>query len=113
MAQSTNAEVTFDWLYNKYEWKPIKDCPGRYVLKKGSQHISTIPPLQVIGEGCTLQLHQLEVIGKDPIYVIKFPTDGGGLLSFHKIDQGRYVHTLNTPSGLTRKLEAMKVSLKE
>lgn len=41
---------------------------------------------------------------KDPISVIVFP-DAGGLITYVKAD--RNVHTLNTPSGLKRKLDAI------
>jgi hypothetical protein len=41
---------------------------------------------------------------RDPIHVLVFP-DAGGLITYVKKD--RFVHTLNTPSGLKRKLDAI------
>ena len=41
---------------------------------------------------------------RDPINVIVFP-DSGGIITYVKPD--RFVHTLNKPSGLKRKLDAI------
>ena len=49
--------------------------------------------------------------GKDPIVLLRFP-GGGGLLSYCKRKGGcerLFVHTLNTESGLIRKVDALRL----
>lgn len=29
--------MTFSILYSQYPWKPVRNCPGRYLLKKEGQ----------------------------------------------------------------------------
>ena len=57
---------------------------------------------------------------KDPIYVIPFSQDAKtGLISYVKSNTDEtaesisYVHTLNSPSGFQRKLEAIQVVLSD
>ena len=59
-----------------------------------------IPPDRLAGAAAPARvLHSRHAA--DPIEVV--PLEGGSLLSYRKTD-GRYVHTLNTPDGLARKL---------
>jgi hypothetical protein len=45
---------------------------------------------------------------EDAVYVSQF-NDGGGLVSFYKETKNLYVHTLNTETGLQRKLECLGI----
>jgi len=102
-------EMSFNLLHDKYNWKEIPNCPGRYVPRKSSSHIDKLTPHQVIeSDRYPIQQFTSEKT-KDPIQVMVFP-DGSGLLTYVKSD-GRYVHTLNTPSGLVRKSSALGLSL--
>ncbi|CAE7261136.1 unnamed protein product [Symbiodinium natans] len=47
--------------------------------------------------------------GKDRILLHRFP-GGGGLLTYCK-DDGCFVHTLNTESGLIRKIDALQLCM--
>jgi hypothetical protein len=57
-----------------------------------------------------VRIHSIEVDGKDPILIGRL-ADGGGILSYTKAaDASCFVHTLNTESGLLRKLHALRIS---
>lgn len=105
-----NHDISFTIIHNKYSWKEIPNCPGRYVPRKSCSYIDKKTPYEVI----ETDLYPLQEFttekNRDPVQVIVFP-DGGGLLTYVKSD-GRYVHTLNTPSGLVRKSTALGLNLK-
>jgi hypothetical protein len=93
-------------------WREIKDCPGRYVLKKKNGNYSQYAPTDFIYEVTRQNLNSYMVEGisskmDEKILLVPFPCQGG-LLSYVKKD-GSYVHTLNTPSGYRRKLEALGI----
>jgi len=46
---------------------------------------------------------------RDPVHVALL--DGGGLISYRRAD-GHFVHTLNTPDGLARKLAQLGIELR-
>lgn len=92
--------VTFQKVYEAWPWKPIPGCPGRYVLSPAA---FAGPPSEL----CGFALAE-EVIppsgSADPAVVVRF--EDGGLISYRKPDDS-FVHTLNTPEGLARKLAEM------
>lgn len=119
-------EVTdpiFITIYNSFRWKMIPNCTGRYTCRdhKVVSHLLPTKLLEAAGiPSSTISgLKQYYVTfekekRKDPIYVIPFAEDGlTGLISYVKCkeDGVNYVHTLNTPSGFQRKLEAINVVL--
>jgi hypothetical protein len=96
-------------LWEVWSWSEIKNCPGRYVTKHNI-HATTISPddlLQSLNIHCLL--NEYHVDNKDTIVIGAFQ-DGGGLLTYVKND-GRYVHTLNTRSGLLRKITSLGLDL--
>ena len=122
--RSLALDVSFDDVVAVWNWKEIKNCPGRHVLKKKVGNAST--PIEFMTqsmrklEDLNLQIggqhiHELqETFGlkNDKIFLVFF-RNGGGLMSYEKVtedDEKLYVHTLNTPSGMLRKLSAMRVS---
>jgi hypothetical protein len=96
-------------LWEIWRWSEIKNCPGRYVAKHNlnATIISPIDLLQSLDIPCLLNEYHIE--GKDIIIIGAFE-DGGGLLTYIKSD-GRYVHTLNTRSGLLRKVSSLGLNL--
>ena len=101
------------WLQKLWElcpWKEIKGCPGRYVIPKKGECATTHAELlrrDGLGfdpaQGCT----ELRSDGcVDGLVLTIFP-GGGGLLTYCKADGVTQVHTLNTRSGLARKLGAL------
>lgn len=96
-----------------WPWKEIRNCPGRYVVSKCGDDI---PPERL------LELLREKVEGKGPfnvkakrfvrepekddVFVAAFlDQEGGGLITFCKKAPNKgFVHTLNEPEGLERKL---------
>lgn len=89
--------MTFDYLMNNWQWEPIRNCPGRYVLRGVA---ADFPPEALLGEGADLSDYDVET-ARDRVIVALF--SGGGLISYKRAD-GTYLHTLNTEEGLARKL---------
>lgn len=99
-------------LWDSGRWRQLKNCPGRYVSRdKGN---ASLQPLELLRRSIGARVERwiavcanIEKEGKDRITVVRF-VDGGGLLTYNK-GEGVFVHTLNTESGLCRKLIAMQV----
>lgn len=89
---------SFEQLFKEREWKPIRNCPGRYVLRAAS---ATLAPADVMGEEGNASEHTVQA-ARDTVIVMRFE-DGGGLISYRRAD-GSHLHTLNTPEGFERKL---------
>jgi hypothetical protein len=94
--------ATFSELFNRLAWRPIPNCPGRYVLAAGP--IAT-PPQDLAG-GANDGSEHISAAARDPVIVTPF--EDGGLISYRKAD-GRFLHTLNTPEGLDRKLRQLAI----
>lgn len=105
--------VLLQRLWDGSRWKQLRNCPGRYSCRvKPAAQQQPVQMLQhVFGEelnATMIAMHfSFSAAGKDPITVLRF-ADGGGLLSYDK-GEGVFVHTLNTESGLCRKLIAMRI----
>jgi hypothetical protein len=99
---SEDVAHTFAALFERWAWRPIPHCPGRYVLAAGP--VATSPADLVPGaEGVS---EHVCVTAKDPVIVTPF--EDGGLISYRKAD-GRFLHTLNTRQGFERKLRQLTV----
>lgn len=92
--------MTFSELWKRWPWRPIRNCPGRYVC----------PP-----EACSGALDELAGVhcsvrefrsgrARDPVLIAAL--EDGGLISYRKPD-GTFLHTLNTREGFLRKLEQL------
>jgi hypothetical protein len=92
--------VTFAALFERLAWRPIPNCPGRYVLAAGPV---AAPPEDII-PGANDVSEYVSVTAKDPVIVTPF--DDGGLISYRKAN-GMFLHTLNTREGLERKLRQL------
>ena len=94
-------------LWHLTRWRELRNCPGRYVSPDRVLRETT--PRDLIQ--CHLpsyvkmpkRFNELE--NKDPVEITRFP-GGGALITYCKED-GVYVHTLNTESGMIRKVEAL------
>lgn len=94
--------MTFSALYDRWAWRPIPNCPGRYVLAAGP--VAT-PPEDIVGSANEGSEH-VSAAARDPVIVTAF--DDGGLISYRK-PEGVFVHTLNTREGLERKLRELGI----
>jgi hypothetical protein len=89
---------SFDQLFKAHDWRPIRNCPGRYVLRGNGGHSSSS---DLPGDACDFSEHSVAA-AKDAVLVLKLK-DGAGLISYRRAD-GSLLHTLNTPEGFRRKL---------
>ncbi|KAF4661921.1 hypothetical protein FOL47_006493 [Perkinsus chesapeaki] len=117
-------------LWESHKWKEIKNCPGRYVSPRDKKLCSATPtelldtlisevqwmavtscPLETIegrtGDNVVFRGAHIAATTakKDSSWFFTFPR-GGGLITYEKAD-GVFVHTLNTESGLLRKMTAV------
>ena len=96
----TSAPVTFSALFDGWTWRPIRNCPGRYVLAAGP--VAT-PPEDIV-PGAHGGSEHMSVSTKDPVIITPF--EDGGLISYRK-GTGMFLHTLNTREGFERKLRQL------
>lgn len=94
--------VTFSELLDRCAWRPIANCPGRYVLAAGP--VAT-PPSDLV-RGAKGSSEHVTVSARDPVIVT--PLDDGGLISYRKAN-GLFLHTLNTRDGFERKLDQLGI----
>jgi len=97
--------TTFQEVFNRWRWKSIRNCPGRYVFAEGVSSLK-------VGEIAACHFPVFEFVSKiarDRVLVMKFK-DGGGIISYRK-DDGRFLHTLNDADGLTRKLDQLQIKI--
>ena len=95
--------MTFDELKNRWGWKPMRGCPGRYILP-GTEFNGS--PYDLLGAQTKLNEFQVDA-AEDPVVVARL-AQGGGLISYRRADR-KYVHTLNTEEGFRRKLDQLGI----
>ena len=96
--------ITFDELVAKWEMKPIRNCPGRFVIRTSAAELS---PRELLGPEA--EIHTFNVAAaKDTILVARLGE--GGLISYRRVD-GTHLHTLNTAEGFERKLVELGIEL--
>ena len=98
------------WCY--CEWKEIRNCPGRYTVRR-RRDLSRWPPERLLaaalgGNVPPVSLWRHSSSTSDAIHAVRF-AGGGGLLTYARGD-GTFVHTFNTESGLLRKIAALRVT---
>lgn len=112
-------------LYRSYRWKMIPNCTGRYTCRE-HELVSPLNPLAVLkrvgiekignNSNCKpLKEFQFELPDR-PDRIIVVPLDDHnltGMITFVKEEGVSYAHTLNTPSGFRRKLEAIGIKVTE
>ena len=99
-------------LWNFCEWKEIRNCPGRYTVRR-RRDLARWPPERLLAAALGAAAPQTSLWrhrsgAKDAIHAVRF-AGGGGLLTYARAD-GAFVHTLNTESGLLRKIAALRVT---
>ncbi len=99
---NSSGPATFSALFDRLAWRPIPNCPGRYVLAAGP--VAT-PPEDIV-PGVNDGSEHVSAAAKDPVIVTPF--EDGGLISYRKAN-GMFLHTLNTREGLERKLRQLAI----
>ena len=98
------ALTTFDQLANRWELRPIRNCPGRFI-------IHGMPAEMTLGEvlGSEDEIQAFKVSSaKDAVLVAR--VEGGGVISYQRAD-GTHIHTLNTAEGFERKLDDLGIKI--
>ena len=90
----------FQELFSRYEWKEIRGCPGRYILKDG---ICNLPPALLVGKDIEIR-EECFAKAPDPVFYCRF--SGGGLISYRK--SNGYLHTLCTDEGMDHKMNDLR-----
>src|SRR4051794_38706887 len=98
--------MTFNELIANWSWKPIRNCPGRYVMCSSSADLS---PEDLLGRDIEMSTFQVAA-AKDTVVVADL--GNGGLISYKRAD-GTYLHTLNTVEGFERKLLSLGIEWKQ
>jgi hypothetical protein len=93
--------VTFEQLAQKWRYRPIPNCPGRYVLGCPA----ALAPEVVLGDGTPVREFRTAA-ARDPVWVARLPN--GGLISYRHPD-GTFTHTLNDDVGFRRKLDQLGI----
>ena len=96
--------MKFDDLMNRWNWKPIRNCPGRFLLDDAT-HSLTLSEL--LGENIEVSEFSVDA-AKDIVLVARIHQ--GGIISYKKGD-GTFIHTLNTLEGFQRKLRQLGIKL--
>ncbi len=96
--------ATFDVLMTKRQWRPIRNCPGRFVLVGGGFDLT---PEELLGAPAALHEFDVET-ARDRVIVAPFGE--GGLISYKRAD-GTYLHTLNDAAGFSRKLRELGITV--
>ena len=94
--------MKFDELMKARDWRPIRNCPGRYVLHGARNNLR---PQDILGDEVEVNEFTVDA-AKDTVLVVKL--NDGGLISYRRGD-GSFLHTLNTPEGFRRKLAQLRI----
>ena len=95
--------MTFKDLQKKWEWKPIRDCPGRFTLVTMDRFL----PVQDLIDDPECEVREFTSHqAKDLVLVLAL--QDGGIISYKRKD-GTFTHTLNTSSGFLRKLAQLGI----
>jgi hypothetical protein len=96
--------VTVQALLDRWPWKPLRNCPGRFVLVTEDKFMSLTTLLEPGHYAQTF----ISAAANDPVIVV--PLEDGGLISYARPDRS-FVHTLNTSEGFARKLSQLGIGL--
>ncbi len=97
---------SFEEILDTYDWRAIRGCPGRFVLRGGPTSTS---PDELLGKSLDVDEHVVSAT-KDPVHVTRLAD--GGLISYVKPD-GLYIHTLNDKEGFERKMGELGIPIQQ
>ena len=89
--------TTFEQLASRWELRPIRNCPGRFIIHTAAPELT---PRELLGTDIEIHTFNLSS-ARDTVLAARF--EGGGLISYRHKD-GKYLHTLNTDEAFARKL---------
>lgn len=96
--------MRFNELKRRWNWRPIRNCPGRFVLCR--EQNEGVPGFDDMIKDHADGKEYCTAHARDTVLVIEL--EDGGLISYGRPD-GSYVHTLNTPEGFLHKLKQLEI----
>lgn len=98
--------MTFETVQKLGDWIPIRDCPGRFVLRGVAPTLSVA---DLLGESASVQQFQSPK-ARDAVFVVCL--ENGGTISYRQSAEA-WIHTLCTQDGFKRKLAQLEIALTE
>ena len=98
--------MDFETLLKDFRWRPIRNCPGRFILARQTE-AEALDRLLEAGPR-----PRVYPPGPTPDTVLVRAIEGGGVISYQKRG-GRHLHTLNTPEGFHRKLRQLGIETED
>ena len=98
--------MNFEEIFAAHDWRPIRDCPGRYTLAN-ARDLPTIG--SVLGDQALVEEYRSSEC-EDRVLIAKL-VGGGAVLSYLRSD-GTQFHSLNDQSGFERKIDQLKIELR-
>lgn len=98
--------MTFESVKKLGDWVPIRDCPGRFVLRGVSPTLSVAG---LLSDGISVQQFQ-SPRARDTVFVVRL--EDGGIISYRQ-PTSTWLHTLCTQDGFRRKLEQLEITFHE
>eukprot|EP00471_Norrisiella_sphaerica_P007210 CAMPEP_0184478588 /NCGR_PEP_ID=MMETSP0113_2-20130426/577_1 /TAXON_ID=91329 /ORGANISM="Norrisiella sphaerica, Strain BC52" /LENGTH=185 /DNA_ID=CAMNT_0026856437 /DNA_START=97 /DNA_END=654 /DNA_ORIENTATION=+ len=107
-------------VWQQFQWREIRGCPGRYVVaRRAAGALSSMSLVDLLARSEVAEASMILKVrkdGKDPMDIIFFP-GGGGIITYCRFKKDGeasiavplYIHTLNTESGLIRKILDMGI----
>jgi len=95
---------TFGELSTSWQLRPIRNCPGRFILRTGPIELT---PRDLLNSETDIPAFNVSS-AKDTVLVARL--EGGGLISYRRAD-GTHLHTLNTVAGFERKLRDLGIEI--
>ena len=92
---------TFQEIFQRYRWGPIRNCPGRYrLVPSGSVSVEDL-----VGADAPVYSYR-SIHAHDTVLVCELAD--GGIISYMRKD-GLVVHTLNDSDGFARKIRQLEI----
>lgn len=96
--------LTFETLWKRGVWVPIRDCPGRFILQGQAPSFSFAELF-----GCEPEILRFPMsAARDCVLVVRLAD--GGVISYQRAD-GSFLHTLANAEGFGRKLTQLGIHL--
>ena len=96
--------INFDSILRRFEWREIRNCPGRFVLRNFDDRDQVSAIIKTIG----FTSYTLEKV-RDKLLVAEL--GDGGFISYERGD-GNVLHTLCNKTGFKRKLKQLELPAK-
>ena len=97
-------------VWEQHDWRPLKNCAGRFVhhgKELSSMSLALLSEQWKVNRTTPVLRFEMAA-GEDSVECLRC-SGGGGILTYCKPDGITFVHTLNTESGLCRKLLALGI----